>query len=326
MKVLIVSSTNSGQVSPFVNEQVESVKRLGVKYEFHNVEGHGFSGYLKNVIPLRKKIRSCQPDLIHAHYGLSGLLSLLAKGRVPLITTFHGNDINAIHPLNKLKINWNKTLSRVVHLMGNHSIFVTHDIANQINANDIKTDIIPCHVDLDTFYPIDKSKARKELNLSFSKRYVLFSSSFKTPIKNYLLARQACSHFKNLELIELTGFSRQKVNLLLNASDLALLTSYNEGSNQFIKEAMACGCPIVSTKVGDSEWIFGNTEGCYLTGYKVEEVILNLNKALDYTLKFGKTLGRERVKELRLDAELISRKVFDVYQKLLNNVRNLRDN
>ena len=37
----------------------------------------------------------------------------------------------------------------------------------------------------------------------------------------------------------------------MNACDVALLTSIHEGSPQFIKEALACNRPIVSTDVGD---------------------------------------------------------------------------
>jgi teichuronic acid biosynthesis glycosyltransferase TuaC len=319
MKVLIVSSVNSGQVSPFVNEQVESVKSLGVEFEYYNVQGHGISGYLKNFLPLRRKIRSYLPDIIHAHYGLSGLLSLLAKRRVPLVTTFHGNDINSMHPLKTLKPNWNKMLSRVVHFGDHHSIFVTEDIANQINARPFKSDIIPCQVNLDTFYPIVKFEARKYFKLSSLKRYVLFSSSFRTPIKNYPLAKEACLQFENLELIELNGYTRKEVNLLMNACDLALITSYNEGSCQFLKEAMACNRPIVSTKAGDSEWIFGNTDGCYLTMPVKEDVIINIKKALDFSYSKGQTNGRARIIELGLNSETTAGRVFGVYKKVLKN-------
>jgi teichuronic acid biosynthesis glycosyltransferase TuaC len=217
MKVLIVNSGNAGKISPFVYEQVESVKMLGVEFEYYNVLGRRISGYLKNVIPLKRKIKSSQPDIIHAHYGLSGLLSLLVKGRRPLIVTFHGNDINTLHPLNKFKPNWNKILSRIVHFCDNRSIFVTEDIANQIKAKPSNSDIIPCQVNLDTFYPVDMAHAREKMNLSASKRYVLFSSSFRSYIKNYPLAKQACNHFNDLELIELKGSTREEVNLLLNA-------------------------------------------------------------------------------------------------------------
>jgi teichuronic acid biosynthesis glycosyltransferase TuaC len=318
MKVLIVSSFNAGHVSPFVHEQVESLKKLGIELEYFNVQGRGISGYLKNVRPLKIKIKSYQPDLVHAHYGLSGMLSLLSKGRVPLITTFHGNDINAMHPLNKLSPNWNKILSGIVNYADDHSIFVSKDMANLIKAKPFKSDIIPCQVNLDVFYPIEKTIARKQLNLSSSKRYILFSSSFKTPIKNYPLAKRACLHFENLEMIELSGFSRQEVNLLMNACDLVLLTSYNEGSNQFIKEAMACNRPIVSTRVGDSEWVFGNSEGCFLTDFDPEDVISKIEKALNFCKTKGKTNGRNRIIELGLDSETIARRVFEVYKKMLN--------
>jgi len=319
MKVLIVSSGNAGHVSPFVYEQVESVKSLGVEFEYYKVVGHGACGYLKNVYALRKKIGSFQPDIVHSHYGLSGLLSLLAKGRLPLITTFHGNDINSLHPLNSMKPNWNKFLSGIVHSGDSHSIFVTEDIANQIKANPLKSDIIPCQVNLDIFYPLDRVVARNELNLLPVKRYVLFSSSFLTPIKNYPLAKKACQHFDNLELIELNGFSRNEVNLLLNACDLALITSYNEGSNQFLKEAMSCNRPIVSTKVGDSEWIFGRTEGCYLTSFDPDDVLRNIKLALDFSQNKSQTNGRERIVELGLDSETIAKKVLGVYQGVLKN-------
>jgi teichuronic acid biosynthesis glycosyltransferase TuaC len=316
MKVLIVSSGNAGQISPFIYEQVESIKKLGVDFEYYNVLGHGILGYLSNLPSLRRSIESFQPGIIHAHYGLSGLLALLVKGRKPLIATFHGNDINKQHPLNPLKPNWNKLLSAIVYFGANYSIFVTSDIAIQIKAKSTNSEIIPCQVNLDIFYPIDKNVARRQLKLSPSKRYVLFSSSFSTPIKNYPLANEACISFDNLELIELIGFTRQEVNLLLNACDLALITSYNEGSCQFLKEAMACNCPIVSTKVGDAE-VFGKTEGCYITNFVKEDVISKIKEALDFSQKTEKTNGRERIIKLGLDSETVSGKIFNIYKKVL---------
>jgi glycosyltransferase involved in cell wall biosynthesis len=318
MKILIVSSTNSGQVSPFVFEQVESVKKLGVEIEYYNIVGKGIFGYLKNIIPLKQKVKSYRPDLLHAHYGLSGLLSVLTCVSVPVIVTFHGNDINPINPGSKIKTNWNKYIARLVHRLSRHSIFVTKEIAVQINAKANKSDIIPCQVNMNTFYPIDKSLAREKLGLLPSKKYVLFSSSFTTPIKNYPLAREACQYFDNLELLELRGFTRQEVNYYLNACDLALLTSHNEGSCQFLKEAMACNCPIVSTKVGDSKWIFGDIEGCFITNSNREDVIRNINHALNYCRHKIRTNGRFRVLDLNLDAESISRRVLEVYKRVLN--------
>lgn len=43
----------------------------------------------------------------------------------------------------------------------------------------------------------------------------------------------------------------KEVALLLNVVDATLMTSRTEGSPKFIREAMVCTCPIVSTEVGD---------------------------------------------------------------------------
>lgn len=318
MRILIVSSGNSGQLAPFVKEQTDALNKFRIEFGFYNITGKGTLGYLLNLRSLWKFKRTFKPDIIHAHYGLSGLLALLVKGNSGLIVTFHGNDINPLHPFDRFKPNLNKLLARVVYLFGNYSIFVTDEILTGIKASEKKSVIIPCQVNLDTFIPVENETARRELNLSLSKRYVLFSSSFRNYIKNYPLARQACEQVGEIELIELDGFTRREVNLLLNACDVAMITSFNEGSCQFMKEAMACNRPIVSTKVGDSEWLFGSIEGCYITSFDPSDVAKKLKLALEFSLKNGKTNGRQRIIELGLDSDTIACRVYDVYKKVLN--------
>lgn len=186
-----------------------------------------------------------------------------------------------------------------------------------VKAKQDKYSVIPCHVNLEMFYPINKAEARNLCDLSLSKKYVLFSSSFDNYIKNYPLAQKACSVFENLELIELKGFTREEVNLLLNACDLALITSFNEGSSQFVKEAMACNCPIVTTKVGDVDLVIGKTEGCYVTTFEVDEVVSKIKKGLAFANKEKKTQGRKRIIELGLDAEHINKQIYNVYLKII---------
>jgi teichuronic acid biosynthesis glycosyltransferase TuaC len=317
MKVLIVCSGNSGSISPFVREQVESVKTLGVEFTYYTIIGKGISGYLSNVKPLKSLVKSFRPDLIHAHYGLSGLLSFISKGNTRLVTTFHGNDINPLYPQSKIKINWNKLLSIVVHLFSDHTIFVSDTIARQIPKKRKKYDIIPCQVNLDIFYPMDMVLARTELNLDKSKKYILFSSSFNTFIKNYPLAKKSCSAAGDADLIELKGYTRDEVNLLLNACNLALITSFNEGSSQFLKEAMASNRPVVSTNVGDAEVILKNIEGCYLSKFDYLDISDKINQALNFSLTTGQTKGREKIINLGLDDSTIPRRVFEAYSKVM---------
>ena len=89
MKVLIVHSGNSIRMSPFVAEQAEALTCLGVSITFFGIKGKGTLGYLKNLPLLKRRGRDEKIDIVHAHYGLSGLLASLQK-IVPMVVIFHG--------------------------------------------------------------------------------------------------------------------------------------------------------------------------------------------------------------------------------------------
>ena len=99
-----------------------------------------------------------------------------------------------------------------------------------------------------------------------------------------------------------------------------LLTSFSEGSPQIVKEAMACNLPVVSTNVGDVEWLFGNEPGHYLTSFEPEDVAEKLKLAFDFKEKFGRTNGRQRIIELGLDSETIANKIVKIYRKIIKEV------
>ncbi|MFX0132354.1 MAG: glycosyltransferase, partial [Candidatus Hodarchaeota archaeon] len=76
MKVLFVCSGNSEfGISPIVESQCESLRKNGVDIEYFAIQGKGIIGYIKNIPKLRKKIKSISYDLIHAHYGYSGIVA-----------------------------------------------------------------------------------------------------------------------------------------------------------------------------------------------------------------------------------------------------------
>src|SRR5712664_1222709 len=62
----------------------------------------------------------------------------------------------------------------------------------------------------------------------------------------------------------MTGIPNAEVPVWLNASDVLLLTSMHEGSPTIVKEALACGLPVVSVDVGDVAERIEGVEGCYL--------------------------------------------------------------
>lgn len=147
------------------------------------------------------------------------------------------------------------------------------------------------------------------------KRIVLFSGSFTNSVKNPELAADAVNLIDEAELMELKGYTRQQVNLLMNAADCLLMTSHREGSPQVIKEAMACGTPVVSVDVGDVRDVISGTDGCYIAERTPEDIADKLRQALAFK---GKTKGRQRIIELGLSNDLVAQRLIEIYEQVLN--------
>lgn len=127
MRVLIVCSKNSGQISPFISEQVIALQNEGLECDYFTIERKGIKGYLGNRTYLLHKINAFRPHLIHAHYGLSGLLANTQR-KVPVVTTYHGSDINN----NKIFI-----FSRIAMYFSAYNIFVSERNLRKTNLKKI---------------------------------------------------------------------------------------------------------------------------------------------------------------------------------------------
>lgn len=305
MKILIVASFNKGRFAPFVIEQAEALRNVGCQIEYYGLQGKGLSGYLKNLSSLKRKIKEFHPCIIHAHYGLSGLFANLQR-HVPVLTTYHGSDINdpKAFRFSKLAIRfsaWNIFVSRK-----------TLEIARPLN----KFTLLPCGVDLSDLQLTSKTEARQKMNLIAGKKYVLFAGAFDNAVKNAPLAKEAVAllHDSNVELLELKGYSRDEVTILMCAVDVVFMTSISEGSPQVIKEAMACGCPIVSLDVGDVKERVNDVAGCYIASTREPQELADLlGKAL--TIE-GKTRGREKIIADGLDNPQVVAQLLGIYNKI----------
>ena len=304
MRILIIASGNSLQLSPFVKEQAESLIKQGLFIDFFLIKGKGLFGYLKNYFLLIKKIRYKEYDLIHAHYGLSGLLATMQLS-IPVIITFHGSDVN-------MKKNY--IFSRIASRLSTANIFVHQSLSKKLKIYRNPPNIIPCGYDNNLFYPIPKDKAREILKWEKSKRYIVFSSSFDNKIKNVQLAWLATSDINNCDLIELKGYGKEQINLILNASDLLLVTSLSETGPIIVKEALACNCPIISTNVGDVQRLTRNVQNCYISSYNPEDIKKKINLVL---MENKRTNGEQAIKNFNL--EKIAYKVIEVYKNVLIN-------
>lgn len=305
MKILIVASYNKNRFAPFIVEQVDALRYVGCEVDYFGVVGKGIKGYLSALGGLRKKVKSFKPDVVHAHYGLSGLLANL-QCSVPVVTTYHGSDINLPKVLR---------LSKIAMKLSAWNIFVSQrnvDIAQPKK----KYMLLPCGVNLPNYKESEISAVKEKLNWNPNKKYILFAGAFDNTVKNAKLAQDSVSLIENTELIELKGYTREQVTALFYAVDAFLMTSFTEGSPQVVKEAMACGSPIVSVDVGDVAERIEGLEGCYIAERNPQDIASKLQQALSLKTR---TKGRERIIELGLTNDLVAKKLVEIYEEVLKN-------
>jgi glycosyltransferase involved in cell wall biosynthesis len=175
--------------------------------------------------------------------------------------------------------------------------------------------VIPHEVDLDLFRPGSQGEAQAALGLRDDRRYVLFAASPDIQVKRFSLAWNAVARVRlewpDVQLLVVHNEPQVRLPLYLNACDALVLTSFQEGSPNVVKQAMACNVPVVSTKVGDVVEIVGDTPGCAV----VEGDELAVAGALAAILADPfRTDGRSRVNHLGCDA--VAARVLDVYESV----------
>ncbi len=305
MRVLIVASYNKGRFSPFILEQARALEAQGCEIRFFGLQGKGIGGYIRNLPLLKKEIKAFQPDIIHAHYGLSGLFANMQR-RIPVVTTYHGSDIN-----DKKALRFSKMAMR----LSAWNIFVSRQTLGkaQLKKN---YSLLPCGIDLSELQLTGKTEARQQMHLTHDKKYVLFAGAFDNRVKNAPLAQQAIEnlHDDRVTLLELKGYTREEVTLLMCAADALIMTSFSEGSPQVIKETLACGCPIVSVDVGDVKERVEGVDGCYVAKTRESNELADLlRKALLFE---GKTKGREKIVADGLDNRQVAEELLTIYNRV----------
>ena len=353
MKILIVASDKGGKFAPFIEEQIAALQQEGVQIIRYGVTGKGITGYLSELPALRRLIRAERPDIVHAHFGLSGLLANLQR-LVPVVTTYHGSDINVPKILR---------FSRIAMRLSAFNIFVSkRNIAIAIRRKGEeakrlsgKYALLPCGVNIPKPWSELQDQWVEQLTLnqwvqsvlSEDVKNVLFVGAFDNAVKDPELAFAAvallqtqCSGAEapvysvqckgeetseavtsaqtantSIKLIELKGYNRDQVNALMYNCDALLMTSRTEGSPQVIKEAMACGCPIVSVDVGDVAERVSGVKGCYVVpSREPKDIAAALLQAITFE---GRTNGRDRIIEVGLSNEQVAEQLIAIYKSIV---------
>ena len=304
---------------------------------------HGISLYIsiKNLVKsLHEKKKF---DLINAHWiypdGVASV-QVARKLNLPIMLTAHGCDINLYSNFFLRRIQIRDALQK------SNSISVVSPALKQkiidLGVSENKVQVIPNGVDLDQFAPIDQTSCRKQLGLTLNNKIILFVGALE-PVKGleYLLEAmvQIRSLYQNLivaivgdgplykVLVQMTEklnlnnnvlfFGAKKhdeVPIWMNACDLFCLPSIREGWPCVIMEALACGKPVVASKVGGIPNILNEKNGYLVKPQDVEQLAEGIGKALQHSWDPKKI--RDTVYEFSWKAS--AKKYYVEYQNLLS--------
>jgi len=244
-------------------------------------------------------------DLLHSHYWLSAWAAeqLKAELGVPHVATFHtlGAVKNRARPAEmepELRLDSERKAIAAADRVIAFTAEERDDLISIYGANRDKVLIIPCGIDLGLFHPMDKQRARSELGLKDSK--VLLFAGRIHPFKgiDILLRAVAClADSGGMRLLVVGGDSASademamlcslagelgigdkatfmgtvehgKMPLFYGAADVCVVPSYHESFGLVALEALACGTPVVASRVGGLATIIKDGE----TGYLIDEL------------------------------------------------------
>jgi D-inositol-3-phosphate glycosyltransferase len=227
-------------------------------------------------------------DLIHSHYWLSGRLGSWVQDRwnIPHIVMFHTlgsvkNSAGLAEREPDLRIATEKKLARTCQRILAPTDREKENLLKQCHTSAQKIGVVPCGVNLDLFRPMDKAAARQRLGFDEDESIVLYVGRFD-PIKGIDRLLEAMAYLKHLKRMRLAiiggdgpgtpeyqnlrqlsaqfgihksvhfvgRVEQSQLPPYYSAADALVVPSYYESFGLVGLESLACGTPVVATRVG----------------------------------------------------------------------------
>ncbi len=292
-------------------------------------------------------------DLVHSHYWLSGWVGSKASASwdVPHVVTFH--TLAQIKMQAKAGEGESPLRSRIEgELMASARLIVASSpnekeaMVRLYGAPEERIQVVPCGVDLSLFRPLDAREARRELGLNGEKivlyvgrvepikgldlllhsAAIMDRKSLKVMVIGGDLARETeVNRLKGLahelgieENLEFVGVVDQRhLPLYYSAADVCAVPSYYESFGLVALEALACGLPVVASRVGGLPAVVQHGRTGYLLSWRCPEpfadsleVVLS-NNGLRKSMSLA---ARERAEGMGW--ELVAAEICGLYSSL----------
>jgi len=295
-------------------------------------------------------------DLIHSHYWLSAYAAQQLKPVLGIcqVTTFHtlGAVKNRARPAERepeLRINTEIETAGASDRLIAFTEEERDDLINIYGANPGRVLVIPGGVDTNLFHPGDKLKARRELGLG-DEKILLFAGRIE-PIKGIDILLRAVASLGNsrqlrllivggdlegneevLRLRSLAGelgigdrvifwgtVTQEKMPLFYNAANVCIVPSLHESFCLVALEAMACGTPVVASRVGGLMTTIKDGETGFLVGERSPEAFSGRLELLLNNERLEQAMGSAgRAAAMRYPWSTITGQVLGVYWQMIN--------
>jgi D-inositol-3-phosphate glycosyltransferase len=297
-------------------------------------------------------------DLVHSHYWLSGWVgqTLKTAWQVPHVIMFHTlGEVKNRHHLDEREPDYRIDGERLVAHGVDRVICASQGekemLGSLYGVSASRVTVVPCGVDTDVFRPLDRAGVRKQLGLPAKERIVLFVGRIE-PLKGIDVLLRAVSHIdgrfrvlviggdgkdlaRRSELASLAAdlgiagkvtfldaVPHDQLPLYYNAADVCVVPSYYESFGLVAVEAMACGVPVVASRVGGLKETVQDGQTGYLVPWLCPEPFAERLELLLNNEPLRRSLGREaRTAAERYHWSEVAARVEDVYHDLVSQYR-----
>lgn len=298
----------------------EGLIELGcdVQFCFHTKRKR-IGDLIKSSLAIRNLVKKHKPDITHIYWGgISGFIAqLFCPGNT--VVSLLGSDLfGSYHPNGKkiLSSRIQTVCSRLIGLLATRTVVMSQRMKNYLwNRNSEHIVVIPEGLLLTKFSPGSKVESRRFLNWDTETFTVIFFYEGQA-VKNAGLAQEAFNRFQEkyprAELKIISGFNHDDLVHVYRAADCMLMTSFHEGSNNSVKEAMACNLPVISVECGDAEERLNPVYNSYVTKYNPDEIADRMEQVLQ---SGARSNGADFIDQVLIPTS--SAQVLRVYKEIL---------
>jgi teichuronic acid biosynthesis glycosyltransferase TuaC len=270
---------------------------------------HALLMFLGSIACVRRLNREEKIDCIDAHFVYpDGLVAVLLGKilRIPVIVSARGTDINLFPSFKLIRpmIRW--TLSQADSVIA--VSYALKEAIVRLGVNPNKIHVIPNGVNAELFQPMGREEAKMNLNLPPQglllvsvgalirpKGHLTLIRAFATiaprhpELKLYILGEgplrsELESLVRDLNLQDIVRLPGKRPNAELqqwfNAAEVSFLVSEREGWPNVLTESLACGTPVVATRVGGVPEILHSPELGIVVDPTVGSVADGIERAL----------------------------------------------